>query len=300
MSRRSRYVMALLAGCLFLGEVTGMAQVDRPVVDPTAVTPVPPEDQFTRRAHPITGVTTAKLGVFRISGVRPLEIASELLKRKLGVPISYEGITWASREDLRSGTLDVVVPTSPLAARPADIIRQAVASHASFRGPGGFNLVGFGESEFSIVPANPSQTDGRNLGYASPLDVSISFPPEDRSLGQTLELILRTINEAARGPFTGRHTFTGQEQYAWEGPKFLRPQELLYHHAHRVRVGANAERARDVLARALRIPGEIKFTWDMRYDPLYKNYTLNFQPLAEEVLTSTGEARLRRIYWPPE
>ena len=148
------------------------------------------------------------------------------------------------------------------------------------------------------MPANPSQTDGRNLGYASPLDVSISFPPEDRSLEQTIELILRTINEAARGPFTGRHTFTGQEQYAWEGPKFLRPQELLYHHAHRVRVGANAERARDVLARALRIPGEIKFTWDMRYDPLYKNYTLNFQPLAEEVLTSTGEARLRRIYWP--
>ena len=255
----------------------------------------PSEDEFLPLAHPITGVTAGTPGVFRISGVRPLEIASELLKRKLGVPISYEGITWASRDDLVTGTLDVVTSTSLLdlpVAGPTDIIRQAVISHT------GFNLVEFGESEFSIVPVSPAQIDGRTPGYASPLDVAISFPAEDRSLEETIELILRAINEVERGPLTGRHPFTGQEQYAWQGPEIDGSQISLYHHAHRVLVGANQEGARYVLARALRIPGKIKIIWDMRYDPLYKNYILNFQPLLEEVLTSTGEARLRRIYWP--
>jgi hypothetical protein len=198
------------------------------------------------------------------------------------------------------GTLDVVVPTSALAVdatRPADVIQQTLDSHRRFQNAGMFTLAEFGESEYSIVPADLGEIDSRQASYASPLDVRISFPAAARSLVETVELIFRSIEEAERGPFTGRHTFTGQEEFAWYGPVMLMDERAL-NATEPVRIGASGEAARTVLARALRIPGRVKTTWDMRYSPHGAHFVVSFKAVRTEVVTSTGETRLRTVQWP--
>jgi hypothetical protein len=239
-------------------------------------------------------------GVFRVDGVgKPLSTAAELLRRKLGVPVSYEDPRWATLEEIHSGTLDVVVPASALAldaTRPADVIRQTLDSHRRFQNAGTYTLVEFGESEYSMVPSFEVEVSGREAGYRSPLDVTISFPAEDRSLVETVELIFRSIEEAERGPSTGRHPFTGQEQFAW-GPVVSIGDERQLGRANSV-IGANGEAARDVLARALRNPGAPKMTWNMMYSPGAERYIVWLAVLQTEVVTSTGETRLRTVRWP--
>src|SRR5690606_9370428 len=128
----------------------------------------------TSRAHRIYGVSAGADGVFRVDGVgKPLATAAELLRRKLGVPISYEDQRWATLEEIRVGTMDVVVPTSALArdaARPAEVIRRTLDSHRRFQNAGTYTLVEFGESEYSIVPSFEVDVSGREAGYRAPLD----------------------------------------------------------------------------------------------------------------------------------
>jgi hypothetical protein len=158
--------------------------------------------------------------------------------------------------------------------------------------------VEFGESEYSIVPLFEVEVSGREAGYRSPLDVTISFPAADRSLVETVELIFRSIEEAERGPSTGRHPFTGQEQFAWYGPVVVIGDERQLGRGNSVRIGANGEVARVVLARALRNPGATKKIWDMRYSIGLERYIVSFAGLRTEVVTSTGETRLRTLRWP--
>ena len=67
--------------------------------------------------------------------------------------------------------------------------------------------------------------------------------------------------------------------------------------APRVRVGAQNETARDVLARALRIPGGTKFSFQLNYMPDVQIYVIGLNPVRVEVPTPNG-TRLETLYWP--
>jgi hypothetical protein len=229
----------------------------------------PPERQIgqSRVIPEIDGVVLRQDGVFDVTDPRPLQQAAELLQRKLGVPISYEDPVWASSRDTvqasklpgnqellarhpnwkgnlvpRGGRVTVVVPTTPQVkeSNPAYVI-EAVLSTDDARGNSGqFTLVRFGENEFSIVPTKAEDKAGRLVNQVSPLDLKISFPDDERSLPATVDLISQAIRVR---------------------PIRFDNSSEAYSRAPRIRVGAENETAREVLARALRIPGGTKFSF---------------------------------------
>jgi hypothetical protein len=258
----------------------------------------------TRAIPEIDGVVLRQDGAFDITDPRPLQQAAELMERKLGVPISYEDPVWASSRDTvqasklpgnrelvarrpdwkgnlvpRGGTVTVAVPTTPEAKQAIDpvYVIQAVISNYEARGnTGQFTLVRFGENEFSIVPTKVEDKAGRLVDQVSPLDVKISFPEEERSLPATVDLISQAI-----GVKPIRFD-SSPEAYA-RGP--------------RVRVGAQNETARDVLARALRIPGGAKLSFHLNYMPDVQIYVIGLSPVRVESPTPSG-VQLETLYWP--
>jgi hypothetical protein len=250
----------------------------------------------------IDGVVLRQDGVFDVTDPRPLQQAAELLERKLGVPISYEDPVWASSTDTtpasklpsnremvaqhpnwkgnlvpRGGTFTVVVPITPearQAVNPAALIQGAISSYESAGNTGQFTVVQFGENEFSIVPTKAENVTGRLADQVSPLDVKISLPEEERSLPATVDLIAQAVGvrpvrfDSSREP---------------QGP--------------RIRVGAVNETARDVLARALRIPGGVKLSFRLNYMPDVRLYVIGLNPVRVEVATPAGP-QLQTLYWP--
>jgi len=253
---------------------------------------------------PIDGVVLQSDGVFDVTDPRPLQQAAELLERKLGVPISYEDPVWASRGDTvqaaqlpqnrdlaarnpnwkgnlvpRGGTVAVVVPTTPeakQAANPAFVIQAALSSYETRGNSGQFKLVQFGENEFSIVPTKAEDKGGRLMNQLSPLDLKISFPEQERSLPATVDLICHAIRVR---------------------PIRFDSSPLTYSQAPRVRVGAENETAREVLARALKIPGGAKFSFHLNYMPDVQFYVIGLNPVRVEVPTPHG-MQLETLYWP--
>jgi hypothetical protein len=262
-----------------------------PPADPQ---PHAPELHF---LHEIPGVTMIREGLFRVNErPRPLDAAAQLLERKLGVPISYEDPEWSSSLELDRGTLDVVLPGTPLAAQlttPKDVIEAVLLSHSSFGNRRHFVLKQLEQSEFVIVPTNDT---GSSAPYASPLDLKVSFPMQERTLFETIELLFQRIYQAGKGPPTGRHPFTGQEQFAWDGPTISGIYSTSYFRATRVRVGAIDESGRDVLARALRTAREQKFSWNMRNTPGKREYFIDIKPVQIEVSTPNGP-KLQWVMW---
>ncbi len=211
----------------------------------------------TRVMPPIDGVVARADGVFEITDPRPLNQIAVLLERKLGVAISYEDPVWASRRDTayasalpanreltarhpnwkgnlvpRGGTVTVVIPMAAearQAASPASLIQAAISSYESSGNSAQFTVVRFGVNEFSIVPTRAEDKTGRLVDQVSPLDLKISFPEEDRSLPATIDLISRAIDVR---------------------PVRFDSSPDAYARAPRVRVGADNETAREVLARA--------------------------------------------------
>ena len=250
-------------------------------------------------ASPPRGAREIQPNVFMIDDTRPLEVASQLLSQKLGVPISYEEAAWLSEKDIvrasdlpsnvgitspnqttrvpKGGTISITV--SP--ASRANIVataQNAIDTHRRNKNPGEFKIVRFGDEEYSIVADFAEDARGTIVRQNNPLDQRISFPEADRTLTETLELIYRSAGTAAHSTIV---------RVAPSPSKSL----------DRVILGARNEVARDVLARALRRPGQVKRMWSLRYDPQYKLYGIWFQTLRTETTTS-GRTVLAPVYWP--
>ena len=271
--------------------IPGVIQGQRGLAPPSAI-------------PPIDGVVLLSDGIFEVTDPRPLQQAAELLERKLGVPISYEDPVWASSSDTmhaadwpgnrelaarnpnwkgplgpRGGTVTVTLPTTQearQATNPAYVIQAVLSNHEARGNAAQFTVVRFGENEFSIVPTKAEDKGGRLVDQASPLDLKISFPEEERSLPAAVDLISQAIH--ARFVRIGSTPLTDVR-------------------APRVRVGAQNETARDVLARALRIPGGTKFSFQLNYMPDVQIYVIGLNPVRVEVPTPNG-TRLETLYWP--
>jgi hypothetical protein len=252
----------------------------------------------------IDGVVRRQDGVFEVTDPRPLQRAAELLERKLGVPISYEDPVWASSKDTvlasklpgnrellarypnwkgnlvrRGGTVSVVVPTRSAATEvinPVYVIQGVISSYEAQGNSGQFTVVRFGENEFSIVSMKAEDKAGRLVDQVSPLDLKISFPEEERSLPATVDLIAHAI---------------GVRPIRFDNS----PES--YSRAPRVRVGAQNETAREVLARAVRIPGGAKFSFHLNYMPDVHVHVIGLNPVRVELPTPNG-VQLETLYWP--
>jgi hypothetical protein len=252
----------------------------------------------------IDGAVLRQDGVFDVTDPRPLQQAAALLERKLGVPISYEDPLWASSRDTvnasrlpgnrelarrhpnwkgnlvpRGGMVTVIVPTTAeakQATNPVYVMQAAISSYEAQANPGQFTLVRFGENEFSIVPTKAEDKGGRLVDQISPLDLKISFPEEERSLLATIDVISRAIGVRPIRFDSSPHT---------------------YFRSTRVRVGAQNETAREVLARTLRIPGGPKFSFQLNYMPDVQTYVIGLNPVRVEVPTPKG-VKLETLYWP--
>jgi hypothetical protein len=186
---------------------------------------------------------------------------------------------WKGNLVPRGGTVTVVVPTTPdakQAINPAYVIQAVISSYEARGNAGQFTVVRFGENEFSIVPTKAEDKAGRLVDQVSPLDLKISFPEDERSLPATVDLISQAIRVR---------------------PIRFDSSPETYSRAPRVRVGAENETARDVLARALRIPGGTKFSFHLNYMPDVRFYVIGLNPVRVEVPTPGG-VQLQTLYWP--
>jgi hypothetical protein len=279
--------------------------------------PIPPttrdaNDRSARSAPPFKqanlpdDVSQVADGVFLITNGRPLEVAAEVLSRKLGVAVSFEEAAWMSNRDLvraadipgnegvtsqnhprgplvpRRSMLTMFVPTTKAAKEatgPTRIIQNALDSHSTAKNPGEYRLIRLSESEYSIVVDQVEDESGRKVKQLSPLDVRISFPEKDRSPQETLNLIYQSVRAAAN----------------------VKLMVLVEDHSTtRVRLGANNEVAREVLAKALRRPGSDKKSWSLRYDPENKMYLIYFLRVEVEESVPGRGATLRPLLWPKQ
>ncbi len=250
----------------------------------------------------IDGVTTVRDGDYTIDDPRPLEQATKLLERKLGVPIWYEDPQWAFSGDLiqaadlpanrelvaknpswrgplvpRGGSMSLTLPTTLSefkAAHPIKLFETAIASHGQLRNSATFKVVQFGENEFSIVGIRAASKEGRLVDQVPPLDRRITFPAADRTLADTLKLICDSINVRLMVEFRG-------------GPEKSR----------HVMIGSNNEVAREVLARAMRLPGGMKISWVLSYMPDLQAYLLGSRAAQAEIMNANG-TELQTLYWP--
>ena len=167
---------------------------------PNQSVPVSPESKLP------SGVRFEQDGLYSTTDPRPLERTAALIRQKLGVPVSYEDAAWGDGDVMQAadypgnreralsnpgwrgplipkgGTVIIALPAAPEARKAMDVrslIQQVLNNHNASHNPGNFQVISFGENEFSIVPAEK----------LPPLSSKISFPDKERSLNDTIELI---------------------------------------------------------------------------------------------------------------
>jgi hypothetical protein len=179
-----------------------------------------------------------------INDSRPLYEAALVLERRYGVSIAYEDAEYTSNDDLdrsrhavpisRAGTLNVDLSpplTSPEPLTAAMLLQGLLGQQVRNGNPGQFKLMETAEG-LAIIPVAVRNSEGAVVPYRSLLETRITFPEADREAEDTLGLICE-LTSAASGKKIG----------LGGGPGVLKWR--------RVRVGANNEIARDVLARML-------------------------------------------------
>jgi len=204
---------------------------------------------------------------------RPVSKAVEELVSRYGYVVTYEDplltyegdwrdVTTQVRKDLdkyppgaagkvmepRGGTLNLTLPSSHSisAETMASLLEQVVREQANTQQGGRFRVEREGEL-FHVVPAEARDQAGSWVPQAPLLDAAISLPTEDRDRMSTLAAITEALRAAVGVsvdlPFMG----------GIDSPD----------HPRQYRLGAENERARSVLARALTVIGSpaTRLTW---------------------------------------
>jgi hypothetical protein len=233
-------------------------------------------------SHPVSSQTTPD-DIIKMSfgtGGRPVAKAIEELVSRYGYAISYEDprltyegdwrdVTMQVRKDLdryppgaapkvivpQGGALNLTLPASHSisAATMVSLLNQVVQEQANTQQGGHFRVERDGEI-FHVDPSEARDQNGNWSAQTPLLDVPISLPTKDRDRMDTLHAIATAL-EAAAGvtvdiPLRG-------------GGGIGDPQ-----HPRLYRLGADKERARNVLMRALALiwSPPTKVTWRMFCD----------------------------------
>jgi hypothetical protein len=251
--------------------------------------------------------------VVPISNIRPLADAAKILQAKFGVPISYEDAPWENQADIiRTKDIpgqkdserlnpDLLAPavatlelrlttdakTKAVLQTPSETLQAVLDQHAERGNPGRFRLINLGQFGLSVVATQARNREGALVAVTSPLDAIVSFPDEERTTYDTVRLIGTAIGSATGQPVGVDLSGLPREQV--------------------IRIGAKAETARDVLARALRsiqfadprikavIP---KRSWRLLYDPKLHRYGLYLETVHFELAGNASPSTVV-VNWPP-
>lgn len=295
------FVCAQAFGQDLFGPSEGL-QEPRPI--PTSIT-VPSND--------IEGARVLAPDVFLIESGRPLEAAASLLERRLGIAISVEEPAWLAPSDSvrasdhpdaqdasrrfpqwagplvpRGGAFGPV--SLPTISESRDLSLQAiqerieavVAQYMAAGNPGRFRIEALDVGEFSIIPTSILNESGDDVVVTPILDTRISFPEADRTLRETLDIVYQTVTRAS-----------GQRVVNVD------PFPTRFFTSTRIILGARNEAARDVLRKALTVPGGPLYSFRVRYDPELQVFGIWHNPVYREVVIDT-ETRLQQLVWPAD
>jgi hypothetical protein len=194
---------------------------------------------------------------------RPVAKAVEELVFRYGYVITYEDPRLTYKGDLRylpthgvvvpqGGTLDLTLPSSHSisAETIASLLQQVMQAQTNTQQGGRFRVERDG-ALFHVLPTAARDQNGNWSAQTPLLDVPISLPLQDRDHAGTLYAVGKAI-KAASGMSVDIPTFGGID-----GPDPDHPRQY--------RLGAENERARDVLMRALTLVGTppTRVTWLM-------------------------------------
>lgn len=214
---------------------------------------------------------------------RPIAAAIDVLERRYGVIITYEDAPYINEIDIEDQTspawrkshpkgpralipkreqLEITYQTSQGAIKSEDIrpvVQKLLDTHAEKNYPGRFRLLQEGQV-LHIIPMQVRDSSGFLVNIDSILDTPITFPAQERKVNTTLELITNAVSQV-------------------KGIKFIigmAPMNLLDRTFYSG--GANNEKAKDVLVRALKATNG-KLSWRIFYDPGLKWYALNIHEI---------------------
>jgi hypothetical protein len=214
---------------------------------------------------PLTAQRSQPLELSVLDG-RPLSAVISQLEIRYGWTITYEDPPYDSPFEVDDVTLQVardpkhfkgkvLVPRTrgfdfkyPNVDQPqAEELPAALVRDYNMVNDDRFRLLRTG-TFFHVVPSVSGNRNGQPTERRSRLDVRVTIPVADRSVSETVELVVAQVRERAGAPLVAGRL----------------PTNLLLQ--KKLRTGATNEPARDVLVRVLTSTGR-DLSWQIRCDP---------------------------------
>jgi hypothetical protein len=222
---------------------------------------------------------------------RPLDKAVDFLEAKYGWRMTYEDPLVLYLGDLtdtrpqpsrpgskpsyawRWGSIDMrhVLPSLlSLQDDPAVLLQRAIDLYNAGRGVGEFRLLRTGDV-FHVIPAKTKNVDGEMVEVASLLDTPVTFPEQEREIGQTMRAITDAVG-LATSVTLNRNPLNLGLRHDWEKVVF----------------GASNEPARSALLRLFAMTGNEALSWSLLCAAGERRCTLNIRQIRVEVQAPDG------------
>ena len=221
--------------------------------------------------------------VLEVDDPRPLMAAAEAIEEEYGIQINYEDPPFRFAGDARDVTEQVsrspgkgrvLVPRGGpvyLSFRvkrsghgtyvPVDaeaVLKALIQEHQDRGHPGRFRVIRSAHG-FDVIPTQVADSTGALVSIQPVLDETISFPEQERPLGETVKLIADLVSQSS-------------------GVRVRTCGLLSLKQTPRARLGATQMSAREALRSALDLSGE-RLGWHLLYDhgPRGQQYCLNLR-----------------------
>jgi hypothetical protein len=149
------------------------------------------------------------------------------------------------------------------------VLRKVVSDYNSSGNPGRFEVRKLADGVYDVIGTDVRDAQGADLALGALLDTKITLPVQERSLFDTVKLILNTLSIT-----TGKKVI----MMSFPNNTFLRS---------RVTVGGDHVVARDVLLEALQASTR-PMVWDLAYAPGTQTYILSASITTKMITTRQG------------
>jgi hypothetical protein len=169
-------------------------------------------------------------------------------------------------------------PSAAALASDADervVLEKIVADYNTSAGPGYFQLEQLSARHFSVVGRGSKTSSGHPIQKPAILDTLVTIPAEERTLGETLQLICQQVTKT---------TGTKLELFPSAG-NILNAS---------VTIGGSDVAARQLIAQAFAAT-RARISVDTLYSIFLDSYALNYQPTMRGVIDERGNKRLEEL-----
>jgi hypothetical protein len=212
---------------------------------------------------------------------RPLKQVVDALVEKYGWTVDFEDPPYRAKFDLQDATsptwrsahprergintvaggrfVSTYSEAGPGSSRIFDkqsVLNKVVADYHTSANPGQFSVYDEGAGRFALVGQMVKNDDGRMESTSPILDTRINLPQQERTLQQTIELVLGNVSFKSKQPII---LSSGPAKVMFEA---------------RVTVGGEDRRARDLLRQAFDQTG-LGLRWTCLYEPTFRKYHFN-------------------------